>query len=140
MVKRKRAAGWKSVIIGMGVVIGALCFTIAVLSLLIQKAIVSIDAIHIGLTLCCLISGIAGAVYSGRGERGVQSLLICLIPALALLLIAMLGVKEARSIIPVVLYASGLLIPSLITEAIDGGRRRKGGRKRKRSHVKKQYG
>ena len=137
MVKRKNTAGWRRVIVGTGVVIGMLLLTIAVMSLLIQKAILGTDVIQIGLTVCCIVSGIAGAVYSGRGERGIRGLLTCLIPALAVLLIAMLGAKKAESIKHVILYATGLLIPSIIGEAIDGGRLRKGTRKRKRRRVMK---
>ena len=140
MVKRKRAVGWKRIIVGTGVVMGMLFLTIAVLSLLIQKGIMGTDVIHIGLTACCVVAGIAGAVYSGRGERGIRGLLTCLIPALAVLLIAILGVKEAESATPVILHVSGLLLPSAISEAIAAGQHRKSGRKRKRSHMMKPRG
>ena len=115
MAKRKSAVGWKNVIIGTGVVIGTLFLNIAVLSLLIQKAILSIDAMHIGLAVCCLISGIAVAAYSGRGERGVQRLFSC-----------------TEAITFVVIYAVALLLPSVVSEAAVGGGCRKSGRKRKR--------
>ncbi len=140
MVKRKRVVGWKRIIVGTGVVIGMLFLTIAVLSLLIQKGIMGTDVIHIGLTVCCIVSGIAGAAYSGRGERGIRGLLTCLIPALAVLLIAILGVKEAESVTLVILHVSGLLMPSAISEAIAAGQHRKSGRKRKRSHMMKPRG
>ena len=140
MVKRKNAAGWRRVIVGTGVVMGMLFLTIAVMSLLIQKAILRTDVIQIGLTACCVVSGITGAVYSGRGERGIRGLLTCLIPALAVLLIAILGVKEAESVTPVILHVSGLLLPSAISEAIAAGQHRKSGRKRKRSYMMKPRG
>lgn len=132
MAKRKSAVGWKNVIIGTGVVIGTLFLNIAVLSLLIQKAILSIDAMHIGLAVCCLISGIAVAVYSGRGERGVQRLFSCMIPAAVIVLVAALESKETEAITFVVIYAVALLLPSVVSEAAVGGGRRKSGRKRKR--------
>ena len=135
MGKRKKAAGWKRLIIGMGVVIGTLFLATALMSLLIQKGILGTGAMHIGLIVCCLASGIAGAVYSGRGEKGMQSMLICLTPALAILLIAILGAKKADSITPAALHASSLLMPSVLLEAFIGGKGRKSGGKRKHRHM-----
>ena len=135
MGKRKKAAGWKRLIIGTGVVIGTLVLTIALLSLLIQKGILGIGAMKTGLTVCCLAAGVAGAIYSRRGERGLQSLLICLIPALAILLTAILGAKKADSVTSAIMHASGLLMPSVILEAFIGGKGRKSGAKRKHRHM-----
>ena len=135
MGKRKKAAGWKRLIIGTVVVIETLVLTIALLSLLIQKGVLGAGSMQIGLIVCCLAAGVAGAVYSGRGERGLQSLLICLIPALAILLIVILGAKKADSVTPAFMHVSGLLMPSVVLEAFIGGKGRKSGRKRKHRHM-----
>lgn len=139
MGKRNKQTAWKKVMIGTGVVLGTLALAIAALALLIQKGMIGTDTKHIGLTICSLISGAAGAVYTGKGEGGVKRLLACLIPASVIILIAALGSKEAGSITVVIIYASALLLPSVVSEAATGGRRRKGGRNRKRRSVKKAY-
>jgi hypothetical protein len=103
----KHGAGPAAELLGLLTLLG-------LVSLLLRKGILRIDAVAAVLFLCCLISGTAGAAVGARREgRGKRRLLYAVISPLLLLMLGMMLSKGAAIRTAMPLYALGMYLPSL---------------------------
>ena len=104
--------------------VACLVLLICIEALLVQKSVISVETAKIGLIVCCLIAGSAGALMKARGEGGKMMLLAALVlPALLLLVMGIVLNKQSSLGFAPFVHAACLMIPGVISVICGRGRR-----------------
>ena len=133
MGKRRKHASVTGIWKGMAAECAALLLLTGALAALLQKGTVGTRELMAGLVLICLVAGSAGVLWGPKGEGGAgKRLLACGIPAAARLLAGCLFPGSGEWAPSAALHALCLLLPCLVSLALDRRRRVRGAAGRRR--------
>ncbi len=93
---------------------------LGVMALMMQKGIVKTEWMHASLITVCLLTGLVAQLSVSKGERGIYRLLPCGIPAVLLLLAALLVPTTEWEPMKSAVYSLCLVLPTLVRLALGG--------------------